>query len=201
MQAFTRHRGLAAPLMRRDIDTDQIIPKQFLKSIDRAGFGRHLFHDWRIRPDGSSNADFVLNQPRFARASILITGANFGCGSSREHAAWALADYGVRAIIAPSFADIFRANAITNGLLPLGLADDVVSALAAKATTEEGYSVGIDLTECRLSDDGGIDVRFEIDDASRDRLLRGLDDIDIILQHQAAIAAYERTRQAFPSHS
>jgi 3-isopropylmalate/(R)-2-methylmalate dehydratase small subunit len=195
MQPFTTVRGVAAPLLRRDIDTDQIIPKQFLKSIDRAGFGQHLFHDWRVGPDGSPDPRFVLNQPQYANASILITGANFGCGSSREHAAWALADHGFRAVIAPSFADIFRGNAITNGLLPLVLPEDAVVTMATCAG-DAGYEITIDLTTCRVHDGRTVDVRFEIDEASRHRLLFGLDDIGIILQHEQAIAAYEHARRS-----
>ncbi len=137
MQAFTVHRGRTMPLLRRDIDTDQIIPKQFLKSIAREGFGKHLFHDWRVRADGTLNPDFPLNDPRYAGASILIAGANFGCGSSREHAAWALTDYGFRAVIAPSFADIFRGNAVTNGLLPVAL-PEAVRARTRRARARDG---------------------------------------------------------------
>lgn len=195
MQPFTVHRGLAAPLWRRDIDTDQIVPKQFLKSIERTGFGRYLFHDWRFRDDGSSDVQFVLNQPRYAGASILIAGANFGCGSSREHAAWALADYGFRAVIAPSFADIFRGNAVTNGVLPVVLEESIVARLAADAETVAGYSLDIDLSERRVRDGQSVDAPFEIDEASRRRLLQGLDDIGLILRHEPAIAAYEGVRR------
>jgi 3-isopropylmalate/(R)-2-methylmalate dehydratase small subunit len=192
MQPLRLHRGRIMPLVRRDIDTDQIIPKQFLKSIERTGFGRHLFHDWRVRPDGTPHPAFVLNEPRHQGASILVTGANFGCGSSREHAAWALYDYGFRVIVAPSFADIFKANAVTNGLLPLVLPEPIVARLAARATTEDGYSLTVDLEAQRVSDDGEIDEPFDIDAASRHRLLNGLDDIALILQHAEAIAGYER---------
>jgi len=194
MQPLRVHRGRVVPLVRRDIDTDQIIPKQFLKSIERTGFGRHLFHDWRAGPDGTPHPDFVLNDPRYQGASILITGANFGCGSSREHAAWALHDYGLRVIVAPSFADIFKANAVTNGLLPLVLAEPIVLQLAARATTRDGYWLTVDLEAQRVSDDGGIDEPFEVDAAARHRLLNGLDDIGLILQHDEAIASYERRR-------
>ena len=190
MQRFVIHRGIAAPLLRRDIDTDQIIPKQFLKSIERTGFGRYLFHDWRTRPDGSPDPEFVLNRAHYANASILIVGANFGCGSSREHAAWALADYGFRAVIAPSFADIFRANALTNGVLPVIAAEEVVYALA-EGTRGENNMVEIDLPARRLRDGHGVDVEFAIDDAARHRLLNGLDDIGLILQHESAIAQFE----------
>ena len=193
MRSFRVHTGIAAPLFRRDIDTDQIIPKQFLKSIERAGFGRYLFHDWRVQPDGSPHPEFVLNQPRYAHASILIAAANFGCGSSREHAAWALDDYGFRAVVAPSFADIFRNNAITNGLLPVTVRDEVAALLADRAASKNGYTVEIDLVSRRLRDDT-IDEPFEIDDAARRRLMHGLDDIGLILQHASAIDRFETSR-------
>ena len=191
MQAFTVHRGRTMPLLRRDIDTDQIIPKQFLKSIAREGFGKHLFHDWRVRADGTVNPDFPLNDPRYAGASILIAGANFGCGSSREHAAWALTDYGFRAVIAPSFADIFRGNAVTNGLLPVALPEVFVRALAERAHETGGAPIQIDLERQLVTDGQRLSETFEVDRASRHRLLNGLDDIGLILQHEAAIARYE----------
>jgi 3-isopropylmalate/(R)-2-methylmalate dehydratase small subunit len=191
MQPFRVHSGRAVPLVRRDIDTDQIIPKQFLKSIERTGFGRHLFHDWRVRADGSDNPEFVLNDRRYEGASILVTGDNFGCGSSREHAAWALADYGFRAVIAPSFADIFRANAVTNGLLPVTLSDDAVVLLASRASDAADHVITINLETRRVSDTKGLDAAFIIDDAARHRLLNGLDDIGLILQHEPEIARYE----------
>lgn len=191
MTPFRVHRGRPLPLVRRDVDTDQIIPKQFLKSIERTGFGRHLFHDWRVREDGTENPEFVLNDRRYEGASILIAGDNFGCGSSREHAAWALGDYGFRAVIAPSFADIFRSNAVTNGLLPVTLSAAGVATLAGRATEREGYSIEIDLEQRRVSDDRGFDEPFTIDAAARHRLLNGLDDIGLILQHEEDIARYE----------
>ena len=191
MQPFRVHRGGIMPLLRRDVDTDQIIPKQFLKRIDRTGFGEHLFHDWRHLPDGRRNPEFVLNDPRYAGASILLAGANFGCGSSREHAAWAILQYGFRAVIAPSFADIFRANAATNGLLPVSLADDMVETIAARSIDRPKYTVEIDLEQRRVTDAEGLDARFAIEDAVRHRLLNGLDDIDLILQHEAAITRFE----------
>ena len=194
MQPFVVHRGTAAPLLRRDVDTDQIIPKQFLKSIERTGFGRYLFHDWRTNADGSPNPQFVLNDARFREASILIAGANFGCGSSREHAAWALADYGFRAIIAPSFADIFRNNALTNGLLPVAVREEIALTLADHAAEREHYTIEIDLTARRIRDGISVDEPFAIDDAARHRLLHGLDDIGLILQHEPAIARFESTR-------
>ena len=192
MQPFRVHTGLAVPLLRRDVDTDQIIPKQFLKSIERTGFGRYLFNDWRFREDGTTpRPEFVLNDPRYAGGSILLAGDNFGCGSSREHAAWALADHGFRAVIAPSFADIFRGNAVTNGVLPVALAESTIATLAARAADHAGYTITIDLERRRVTDDHGIDEPFAIDDAARHRLLHGLDDIGLILQYDADISRYE----------
>ena len=194
MKPFRVHRAHAVPLLRRDIDTDQIIPKQFLKSIERTGFGRYLFHDWRTAEDGSPRATFVLNDARYAGGTILIAGANFGCGSSREHAAWALEDYGFRAVIAPSFADIFRNNAVTNGLLPVVLPESIVTTMASHVSEQDSYTVEIDLEARRVRDSAGLDVSFEIDDAARHRLLNGLDDIGLILQHEDAIERFEAAR-------
>jgi 3-isopropylmalate/(R)-2-methylmalate dehydratase small subunit len=185
-QPFTLHRGLVAPLARNHVDTDQIIPKQFLKRIERTGFGPFLFHDWKLDPA------FVLNQPQYEGASILAAGVNFGCGSSREHAAWALQDAGFRAVIAPSFADIFRANAIGNGLLPVAIAESSVNAIIARADAGGGYAVTIDLERCEVRDEGGLCERFAIDASSRQRLLEGKDEIDLILHHEPDIAAFER---------
>jgi 3-isopropylmalate/(R)-2-methylmalate dehydratase small subunit len=194
MLPFRTHHGRVAPLPRRDIDTDQIIPKQFLKSIERTGFGRHLFNDWRYRADGSPDPAFVLNVPRYDGASILVAGDNFGCGSSREHAAWALMDHGFRAVIATSFADIFRQNAVTNGLLPVVLGEEAVAQMTLRAANVDRYALTIDLEARRVVDDHGLDVAFTIDEAARQRLLNGLDDIGLILQHEAAIARYEAAR-------
>jgi len=191
MTPFRVHRGRVLPLLRRDIDTDQIIPKQFLKSIERTGFGRHLFNDWRFLPDGGIDTTFVLNDPRYAGASVLVASDNFGCGSSREHAAWALLDYGIRAVIAPSFADIFRSNAVTNGLLPVVLPEPVVAELAARAVASQGYGLTVDLENRVVTDAAGIEEAFAIDDAARHRLLNGLDDIGLILRYEAEISAYE----------
>ncbi|HXG88000.1 MAG TPA: 3-isopropylmalate dehydratase small subunit [Vicinamibacterales bacterium] len=196
MQPFRTHRGQVAPLLRRDIDTDQLIPKQFLKSIARTGFGQHLFHDWRLNSRGQVDTSFVLNQPRFQSATILLTGANFGCGSSREHAAWALTDFGFRAIIAPSFADIFAANAVTNGLLPVVLAEADVATLASRGERDSGYTIAIDLELCAVTDSAGFAATFAIDNAARHRLLNGLDDIDLLLQYSADISAFEKGRPA-----
>jgi 3-isopropylmalate/(R)-2-methylmalate dehydratase small subunit len=187
-QPFTMHRGLVAPLRRNHVDTDQIIPKQFLKRIERSGFGPFLFHDWKRDPA------FVLNQPHYQGASILVAGANFGCGSSREHAAWALQDAGFRAVIAPSFADIFRANAIGNGMLPVALEETAVNAMLDRAETGDGYAVTIDLERLEVRDDRCLCQRFEIDAASRQRLLEGKDEIDLILHHESDITAFEQRR-------
>ncbi|MEW6323169.1 MAG: 3-isopropylmalate dehydratase small subunit [Acidobacteriota bacterium] len=189
MQPFRQHRGTVAPLWRADIDTDQIVPKQFLSAITRAGFARALFHDWRRRPDGTLDPAFPLNDPAYAGATVLVTGANFGCGSSREHAAWAIADAGFRAVLAPSFADIFFANAVSNGILPVRLEEAAI--VAERAAAAPGYAVSIDLDTRRVIDGQGLDAAFAIDEASRHRLLHGLDDIARILEHEAAIAAYE----------
>jgi len=191
MQPFRTHRGRVAPLLRRDVDTDQIVPKQFLKRLERTGFGAYLFHDWRTGPDGQPDAAFVLNQPRYAGATILLAGPNFGCGSSREHAAWALRDFGFVAVVAPSFADIFRANAIANGLLPLALPEDVVAAIAEGAELVDGYELTIDLVRCRVTDALGLDRSFQFEPGARQRLLEGLDDIGRILKHEDDIARYE----------
>jgi 3-isopropylmalate/(R)-2-methylmalate dehydratase small subunit len=191
MKALRLHRGRVAPLLRRDIDTDQIIPKQFLKSIDRSGFGRYLFNDWRFGPGGEPKSDFVLNDERYRGATILVTGPNFGCGSSREHAAWALEDYGFRVVISPSFADIFRNNAITNGVLPVVLPDSIVNDIAARAAAAAPYEMEVDLESRRVRDETGLEGSFDIDDASRHRLLKGLDDIGLILEHARAIDRYE----------
>jgi 3-isopropylmalate/(R)-2-methylmalate dehydratase small subunit len=194
MEPLRLHRGRVVPLLRRDIDTDQIVPKQFLKSLERSGFGRYLFFDWRCRPDGSPDPDFVLNDPGYAGASVLVAGANFGCGSSREHAAWALHDFGIRVIIAPSFADIFKDNAVTNGVLPVVLAEQAVALLATRAAAGTGYWLEIDLEACQIRDDLGWQAPFAIDEASRYRLLNGVDDIGLILQHEDAIRQFESAR-------
>jgi 3-isopropylmalate/(R)-2-methylmalate dehydratase small subunit len=186
-QPFTVHRGLVAPLRRNHVDTDQIIPKQFLKRIEKSGFGPFLFHDWKLDPS------FVLNQPQYQGASILAAGVNFGCGSSREHAAWALQDAGFRAVIAPSFADIFRANAIGNGMLPVAIAEAAVSAILDRAEAG-GYSLTVDLERGEVRDDRGLCERFDIDASSRQRLLEGKDEIDLILHHESDIAAFEQRR-------
>jgi 3-isopropylmalate/(R)-2-methylmalate dehydratase small subunit len=185
-EPFRTHRGVVAPLRRNHVDTDQIIPKQFLKRIERTGFGPFLFHDWK------RDAAFVLNQPAYAGASILAAGVNFGCGSSREHAAWALQDAGFKVVIAPSFADIFRSNAIGNGMLPVAIPEAAVNLILDRAEAGEGYAVTVDLERGEVRDELGLRESFTIDAASRQRLLEGKDEIDLILTHEPDIAAYER---------
>jgi 3-isopropylmalate/(R)-2-methylmalate dehydratase small subunit len=199
MQAFQVHTGKVAPLDRANVDTDQIIPKQFLKRIERSGYGQFLFYDWRYLPDGKLNPEFVLNQPHYAGASILLAGKNFGCGSSREHAPWALLDYGFRAVIAPSFADIFANNCIKNGLLPVTLNDSKVAELLGKTARAEIYHLTVDLVEREVRDDSGFRARFEIDDFKRKFLLEGLDDIGLTLKHESSITEYEKRRRASAS--
>lgn len=185
-QVLRRHRGMVAPLRRSHVDTDQIIPKQFLKRIERSGFGAFLFNDWKLDPA------FVLNQPKYANASVLAAGMNFGCGSSREHAAWALFDAGFRVIIAPSFADIFRSNAIGNGILPVTLTEAAVELMLASAEQEDDYVVDVDLERCEVRDRFRLCESFTIDLASRQRLLDGADDIDLILKNEPDIVAFEQ---------
>ena len=192
MQPFRVHEGLVAPLPRPNVDTDQIIPKQFLKRIERSGFGEFLFYDWRFTPSGEQVADFVLNQIRYADASILVAGKNFGCGSSREHAPWALADFGFRAVIAPSFADIFANNCGKNGLLTVVLTESEIAEITRRATDTTGYRLKIDLEKKAVSDHSGFSAAFDIDEFRRDCLLNGLDDIGLTLRHEADIRAYEQ---------
>jgi 3-isopropylmalate/(R)-2-methylmalate dehydratase small subunit len=194
MEAFVRHTGLVAPLDRVNVDTDQIIPKQFLKRIERTGFGQFLFFDWRYLDNGQPNPAFELNRPGYAGASILVAGRNFGCGSSREHAPWALYDYGFRALIAPSFADIFYNNCCKNGLLPVTLPDEAVTELLTKAQAQPGYQLTVDLQAQLVTDDAGFRAPFTVDPFRRDCMLRGLDDIGLTLEHEPAIAAYEARR-------
>ena len=189
MEPFVRHRGIAVALPRRDVDTDQIIPKQFLRGVERTGLGASLFFDWRQQPD------FELNQPATGGASILITGPNFGCGSSREHAVWALAEYGFRAIIAPSFADIFFANCCRNGVVPVQLGPAQVEMLiqrAQRGTVARRYEVVVDLAELSVVDDDGFATRFTFEPYRRELLLRGLDEVDRTLLEEPRIAEYER---------
>jgi 3-isopropylmalate/(R)-2-methylmalate dehydratase small subunit len=194
MESFRIHTGLVVVLDRPNVDTDQIIPKQFLKRVERTGFGEFLFYEWRFLPDGQPNSSFPLNDSRYRGASILVTGKNFGCGSSREHAPWSLADYGFRAVIAPSFADIFANNCLKNGLLPVVLSDAKVAELMHGAREIAGYTVTVDLRKKTVSDARGFHSTFEIGDFQRYCLLEGLDDIGLTLTHEAEIAAYEARR-------
>lgn len=194
MESFRIHTGLAAPLDRANVDTDQIIPKQFLKRVERTGFGQFVFYDWRFNPDGQQNSEFVLNQPRYKDASILVTAKNFGCGSSREHAPWALADYGFKVIIAPTFADIFHNNSLKNGLLLVTLTEPEVNRLIARAKEKESYRLTVDLEHRQVHDDQGFATSFEIDDFRRRCLLEGLDDIGLTLRFADDIAKYEQQR-------
>ncbi len=197
MDAFVKHTGLVVPLDRVNVDTDQIIPKQFLKRIERSGFGQFLFFDWRFRDDGTENPDFELNRPGYAGASVLVAGRNFGCGSSREHAPWALQDYGFRAVIAPSFADIFYNNCFKNGILPVVLPEATVNDHLARAKERPGYTLTVNLEAQTVEDEEGIVAPFEVDAFRRDCLLRGLDDIGLTLQHEGNITDFEHRR---PTH-
>ncbi len=191
MEAFKEHVGLATPLNRLNVDTDQIIPKQFLKRIERTGFGQFLFYDWRFLDNGDPNPDFVLNNPRYQEASILVAGANFGCGSSREHAPWALQQYGFKAVIAPSFADIFRNNCYKNGILPIALPDSVTADLMQQIEAQVGYRLMIDLEAQQVVQPDGTSHPFEIGDFEKHCLLNGLDEIGWTLQFDEQISAYE----------
>jgi 3-isopropylmalate/(R)-2-methylmalate dehydratase small subunit len=203
MQPFRNHTGLVAPLDRANVDTDQIIPKQFLKRIERTGFGQFLFYDWRYSPDGQLNSSFVLNEPRYQGASILVTDKNFGCGSSREHAPWALGEFGFRVIIAPSFADIFANNCFKNGMLPITLAAEQVQEIMNRTQKHKGYQLTIDLERQTISDSGGLSILFVVNEFQRYCLLEGLDDIGLTLRHEDAIISFEsrrsRYRTYFPS--
>lgn len=192
MQPFRTLTALAAPLDRTNVDTDQIIPKQFLKRIERTGYGDFLFYDWRQTASGEPVADFVLNQPRYQHAQILIAGKNFGCGSSREHAAWALSDYGFRVVIAPTFADIFFSNAGKNGIVLARLSEEQVAELLNKAQSKPGYQLTVSLEEQTVTDSEGFRATFEIDAFRKFCLLEGLDDIGLTLRHAAALDAYEQ---------
>ena len=197
MDSFTRHTGLVAPLDRVDVDTDQIIPKQFLKSIARTGFEAGLFYDWRFRPDGLPDPDFVLNKSQYQGASILVSGRNFGSGSSREHAPWALQQFGFRAIIAPSFGDIFRNNSHQNGLLPVVLPENIVRQLLDRAEREHDYRLTVDLENQTVADERDTLASFDIDPSVKHRILHGLDDIGLTLQHASEIEAFEGHRPGY----
>ena len=195
MDRFTEHTGIVAPMDRINVDTDQIIPKQFLKRIQKTGYGQFLFNDWRFKEDGSLNPDFELNKSGYQGASILVAGANFGSGSSREHAAWALKEYGFKCIIAPSFSDIFSNNCFQNGILPITLAEDRVAQIIEKAKKQTGYTLSVDLRSLKIWDkDEEIVSDFEIDDFRKHSLINGLDDIGITLQDENSISDFEKMR-------
>jgi 3-isopropylmalate/(R)-2-methylmalate dehydratase small subunit len=196
MEPFVKLNGLVAPVDRVNVDTDAIIPKQFLKRIERSGFGQYLFFEWRWDEQGNVIPDFNLNKPRYQGASILLSRANFGCGSSREHAPWAILDYGFHCIIAPSFADIFYNNCFKNSILPIKLSEEQVDSLFNKTNAKEGYKLTIDLENKVITDDEGLNIPFELDEHRRLFLLQGLDDIGLTLMHESAITAYEAKRVA-----
>ena len=194
MEPFVNHTGRVVPYDMPNVDTDQIIPARFLKKIDRVGFGELLFYELRYDEDGSPKADFILNQPKYAGGTILVSGPQFGIGSSREHAPWAIQQYGFRAVIAPSFGDIFRSNCYQNGLLPVALSADEVNTITARAQELEGYELTIDLQAQEVRDNYGLAARFDIDAFRKENLVNGLDDIGLTLQHASDIDAFEGTR-------
>jgi len=194
MKPLTKHTGVVVPMDRSDVDTDQLMPKQFLKRIERSGFGQFLFFDWRFLPDGADNPDFELNRPEYRDATILLARKNFGCGSSREHAPWGLADYGFRVLIAPSFADIFYSNSFKNGMLPIKLSDEQVESLFQLAEKKKPLTLTVDLENMRITDGDKLSIAFELDDFRRNCLLKGLDDIGLTLEHEDKIARYEKER-------
>ncbi|ALS21426.1 MULTISPECIES: 3-isopropylmalate dehydratase small subunit [Paenibacillus] len=196
MEAFKQHTGLVGPVDRVNVDTDAIIPKQFLKRIERSGFGQFLFYEWRFDEQGAVIPEFSLNLPRYQGASILLSRANFGCGSSREHAPWAIQDYGFKVIIAPSFADIFYNNCFKNGILPIKLSEEQVEELFQRTAANEGYKLSVDLENKTIKDGQGLSISFDLDEHRRQFLLQGLDDIGLTLQHEDKIAAYEAAHQA-----
>lgn len=198
MRAFTKHSGLVATMDRSNVDTDQVIPKQFLKRIERTGFGEYLFFDWRFLPDGSPNPEFELNRPENKGASILVTRRNFGSGSSREHAVWAIEDFGFRAIIAESYSDIFFNNCYKNGVLPIILDPELIQKLFDNKSQSPGYQLTIDLENQTVTDESGFQVTFEIDPVRKDSMLNGLDDIGLTLKHVDKIAAFEALRGMAP---
>lgn len=193
MEAFIKHTGLVGPVDRVNVDTDAIIPKQFLKRIERTGFGQFLFFEWRFTPKGEVIPEFSLNQPRYQGASVLISRANFGCGSSREHAPWAIQDFGFKVVIAPSYADIFFNNCFKNGILPIKLSEEQVEDLFQRTAKQEGYQLSVDLETKKLTDNQGLEIDIEIDEHRRQFLLQGLDDIGLTLKHETDITAYEQS--------
>ncbi len=199
MQPYTKHESIAALMNRSNVDTDQIIPKQFLKKVERSGFGIHLFHDWRFNEDGSDNSDFELNKPEFKDAKILVTGDNFGCGSSREHAPWAIADYGFNTIVSTSYADIFYNNCFKNSILPIVASKEQLDNLMQEITQNMGVRFTVDLENQALITPAGNGFKFEIDPFRKENLLKGLDDIGLTLQHIDKIDQYEKQhQQKFP---
>ncbi len=195
MQAFETFTGIVAPVDRVNVDTDAIIPKQFLKRIERSGFGQYLFYEWRFDEEGNVNPNFEPNKPRYKGASVLISRANFGCGSSREHAPWAIQDYGYKVVIAPSYADIFYNNCFKNGILPIKLSEEQVEELFKRTAATEGYELTVDLESKTIADNQGLRIPFELDEHRRQFLLQGLDDIGLTLKHADEITAYEERRQ------
>ena len=194
MKAFTQHTGLVVPMDRSDVDTDQLVPKQFLKRVERTGFGKFLFFDWRYLEDGKTeNPDFELNKPEYKGTTILLARKNFGCGSSREHAPWALDDYGFRVILASSFADIFYNNCFKNGMLPIRLSEEKIEELFQREAANKPYSLTVDLEKGLISDDKGLEIPFEIDEFRKNRLINGLDDIGLTLQLEDKILEYEKS--------
>jgi 3-isopropylmalate/(R)-2-methylmalate dehydratase small subunit len=198
MKPFTTMTGLVAPIDRVNVDTDQMVPKQFLKLLTREGYGRFLFYDWRYLPGDKPNPDFVLNKPRYKGASVLLARANFGCGSSREHAPWAILDYGFRAILAPSYADIFYNNCFKNGILPVTLSNEQIDELFKRTAATEGYRVTVDLEQQVVTDDQGLRYSFTVDPFRRECLLKGLDDIGLTLVHESKITAFETKHPRVP---
>ena len=204
MEPYSNMTGVVAPLDRQNVDTDQIIPAVHLKRIERTGFGQFLFGAWRFLPDGQPNPDFELNFPPYRNASILVAGPNFGCGSSREHAPWALLDYGFKVIIASSFAEIFHKNCFDNGIVPAHLSEEQVNKIMVKAKEEPGYQMTVDLENCEIRDEGGMRISFtvhndpEVHEFRRHCLLNGLDDIALTLQHEDKIQAYEAANSPAP---
>jgi len=196
MEAFNKFTGIVGPVDRVNVDTDAIIPKQFLKRIERTGFGQFLFYEWRFDTEGNVNPDFELNKPRYSGASVLISRANFGCGSSREHAPWSILDYGFRCVIAPSFADIFYNNCFKNGILPIKLSEEQVEELFQRTAQHEGYKLSVDLESKTIADEFGLSISFDLDEHRRQFLLQGLDDIGLTLQHEELITAYEQRKFA-----
>jgi 3-isopropylmalate/(R)-2-methylmalate dehydratase small subunit len=197
MEPLRVHTGLALPLERPNVDTDQIIPKQFLKRIERSGYGKFVFYDWRYLSDGKPNPTFILNEPRYAGATVLFAGRNFGCGSSREHAVWALADYGFRVVIAPSFADIFANNCMKNGVATIVLSEPQVAELMRRAQEIPNYQITLDLEKKVVKDAAGFSVPVEMDEFRRNCLINGLDDIELTLQHEADIGKFEAKRKGW----